>query len=216
MQNFTFFEVSNYFSYFYSLLLIYSIGKGFKLEKSSWAAFSAAGPARCRPQPISTCKAGLLRLLPRDAAKWVPAPREPHMSASLCCDTAGRRQPNSRRWAIHPSPPRATRMTACPPATLSHRVSRGAPWRPITAARLRLLLAALPANEIPATPRAKVLHPSLCELPSHPFTCRLTCEPLASRIATKASHQSAALVDRYQGRYAATMPAPSTRRQGLT
>jgi hypothetical protein len=215
MQNFTFFEVSKYFSYFYPLLLIYSIGKGFKLEKSSWAAFSVAGPARCRPQPISTCEAGPRRLLPRDAAKWVPAPHEPHMSASLCCDTAGRRQPNSRRWAIHPSPPRATRMTVCPPATLSRCVGCGVPWHPITAARLRLLLAALPTDEIPATPHAKVLHPSLCELPSHPFACCLTCEPLAIPIAAKVSHQSAALVDRYQGRYAATMLAPSTRRQGL-
>jgi hypothetical protein len=30
---------------------------------------------------------------------------------------------------------------------------------------LPLLLAALPTGEIPAVPHAKVLHPSLCELP---------------------------------------------------
>jgi hypothetical protein len=46
MPNFTFFEVHNYFSYFYSLLLIYSIGKRIKMEKSLWAVFSEAGPAR--------------------------------------------------------------------------------------------------------------------------------------------------------------------------
>jgi hypothetical protein len=86
----------------------------------------------------------------------------------LCCDTTGLRRPNSCRWAIHPSPPRATRMTACPPATLSHCVNCDAPWHPVTTAPLCLLLTALPAGEIPAMPRAKVLHPSLCELSSHP------------------------------------------------
>jgi hypothetical protein len=39
----------------------------------------------------------------------------------------------------HPSPPHATRMAACSPATLSHRVGCGALWRPVTAARLCLL-----------------------------------------------------------------------------
>jgi hypothetical protein len=129
----------------------------------------------------------------------------------LCCDTVDRRRPNSRRRAVHPSPPHATRMTACPLATLSRRVGCGAPWHPIIVARLRLLLAALPADEIPATPHVKVLHPSLCELSSHPFTCRLACEPLASRIAAEASRRPAAPVDYCQGSCAAMMPAPSTR-----
>jgi hypothetical protein len=111
--------------------------------------------------------------------------------------------------------PHATRMTACPPATLSRRVDCGAPWRPITVFHLCLLLDALPAGEISATPHAKELHPSLCELPSHPFACCLACKPLSSRIAAKVLRHPTAPVDRCQGRYAATIPAPSTRRQGL-
>jgi hypothetical protein len=35
-------------------------------------------------------------------------------------------------------------MPTCAPAALSHRIDCGAPWRPITAARLHLLLATLP------------------------------------------------------------------------
>jgi hypothetical protein len=138
----------------------------------------------------------------------LPCSLPPKPVPFLCCDTAGRRRPNSRQRAVHPSPPRATRMTACPPATLSRRVGCGALWCPINAARLCLLLATLPAGEIPATPCIKVLHPSLCELLSHPFACCLACEPLASRIAAKASHRPAASVDRCQGCCAATMPAP--------
>jgi hypothetical protein len=106
-------------------------------------------------------------------------------------------------------------MTVCPPATLNRRVGCGALWHPIIAARLHLLLTALPADETLATPSAKVLHPSLCELPSYPFACRLSCEPLASRIAAEVSRHLAASVDRYQGRCAATMSVPSTRQQGL-
>jgi hypothetical protein len=123
-----------------------------------------------------------------------PAITPPKLVPFLCCDTADRRQPNSYRWAVHPSPPRATRMTACPAATFSRCVDCGAPWHPIIAARLRLLLAALLTGEIPATPRAKVLHPSLCELSWHFFACRLAC---------------------CHGRCATTMSTPSTRRQGL-
>jgi hypothetical protein len=114
------------------------------------------------------------------------------------------------------SSPAKFSSTGRPPVTtLSRRVSYGAPWCPVTAARLHLLLAALPVIEIPAMPRANVLHPSLCELPSHPFSCHLACEPLASRIAAEASRRPAAPEDRCQGRCAATMPALSTRRQGL-
>jgi hypothetical protein len=87
-------------------------------------------------------------------------------------------------------------MTACPPATFSRRIDCSAPWRPITIARLRLLLTALPASEILDTPRTMVLHPSLYELPSHHFACRLACEPLSSCIATEALHRPTAPVDR--------------------
>jgi hypothetical protein len=52
MQNFTFFEVSKYFSYFYSLLLIYSIGKGIKLENHRGPFFSVAGPTQLCLGPI--------------------------------------------------------------------------------------------------------------------------------------------------------------------
>jgi hypothetical protein len=87
---------------------------------------------------------------------------------------------------------------------------------PASAARLCLLLAALPIGEIPAMPHTKVLHTTLYEMPSHPFACLLTCEPLASLIAAEASCRPTAPVNRYQGRCTAMMPAPSTRRQGLT
>jgi hypothetical protein len=133
----------------------------------------------------------------------------------LCCDTASHRRINSHRRAIHPSPPRTTRMTPCPPATLSHCIGCGAPWRPVAATCLCLFLAALPTGEIPAMPRTKVLHPSLYELSSHPFACRLTCEPLASRIDTEASRRLATPIDRCQGHYTTTMTTPNTRLQGL-
>jgi hypothetical protein len=53
MPNFAFFRGPKYFSYFYSLLLIYSIGKRFKWKKSLWAVFSVVGPALHRSRPIS-------------------------------------------------------------------------------------------------------------------------------------------------------------------
>jgi hypothetical protein len=81
-----------------------------------------------------------------------PCPLPPKLIPFLYCDTARRHRPNSHRWVIHPSPLRTTRMIVCPPATLSHRVGCGAPWPPVTAARLRLLHAALSASEILATP----------------------------------------------------------------
>jgi hypothetical protein len=137
----------------------------------------------------------------------LPCPLPPIPVRFLCCDTTGHCWPNSHRWAVHPSPPRATRMTTCPPATLSYCVGCGAPWRPVTAARLRLFFAALPAGEILATPHAKVLHPSLCELTSYPFACRLAYESLASRIVAEVSHRPAASLDRCQGRCATTMLA---------
>jgi hypothetical protein len=146
----------------------------------------------------------------------LPRPLPPKPIPFLCCDTANHHWPNSRQRAVHPSPPYATRMTACPPATLSRRVGCGAPWHPVTAARLHLLLAALPVSEIPAMPHTKVLHTTLYEMPSHPFACLLACEPLASRIAAEASRRPAAPVNRCQGRCTATMPVPSTLRQGLT
>jgi hypothetical protein len=234
MQNFTFSEVSNYFSYFYSLLLIYSIGKiimgrflhdrpsstptSAPLRVRSWPAPSASS-RRCQVGP-GTSRTPHVSLTPSRAGNCYapnppPCPLLPKPIPFLCCDTVGHHRPNSHQRVIHQSPPRSTRMTACPPATLSYRVSCGAPWCPITTAHLRLLLAALPAGQILAMPRAKVLHPSLCELLSYPFSYRLTCEPLASCIATEASHHPAATVDRCQGHCSTTIPVPSTWRQGL-
>jgi hypothetical protein len=170
------------------------------------------GPDTLRTPPVNLTSS---RAGNRYAHDPLPRPLTLKPVPFLCCDTVDRHRPNSCRRAVHPSPPRATRMTACPPVTLSRRVGCGAPWHPVIVARLRLLLAVLPADEIPATPHAKVLHSSLCELSSHPFTCRLACEPLASRIAAEASCRPAASVDCCQGSCTAMMPAPSTRRHGL-
>jgi hypothetical protein len=69
VPNFTFFRGPQVFLLFYSLLLIYSIGKEFKMEKSPWAVFSVAGPARHWPRPNPACKAGPRRLLPWHATR---------------------------------------------------------------------------------------------------------------------------------------------------
>jgi hypothetical protein len=185
------------------------------LRVRSWPTPSASsgrchvvpGVSRTPPISLTSSQAGN-----RYAPDPLPRPLPLKPVPFLCCNTTGRRRLNSHRRVVHPSPPRATRMTACPPTTLSRSIGCGASWRPVTAARLRLLLTALPTDEIPATLHAKVLHPSLCELPLHPFACRLACEPLATRIATEASRRPAAPVDRCQGCCVATMPMPSTRR----
>jgi hypothetical protein len=61
------------------------------------------------------------------------APSSP--KSTLLCSPAWQCRPNFRRRAGHPSPPHATRMVACSPATLSRHINRGAPWCPITTAR---------------------------------------------------------------------------------
>jgi hypothetical protein len=76
-------------------------------------------------QPVTTPPS----LTDRARLSALPSPK-----SSLLCLPEWQHRPNCRRRADHPSPPRATRMTACSPATLSHHVSCGAPWRPITAA----------------------------------------------------------------------------------
>jgi hypothetical protein len=108
MQNFTFFEVPKYFSNFYSCLLIHSIGKGFKLEKSLWAVFLRSRPSSALPQPNPAGEAGPRRLLPRDAAKRAPAPHGPHLSASLL---------HGRETAMHPTRYRACYRSNPPPSS---------------------------------------------------------------------------------------------------
>jgi hypothetical protein len=127
----------------------------------------------------------------------------------LCCDTTGRRRPNSCRWAIHPSPPHATRMTACPPATLSHCVNCGAPWHPVTTAPCVCSSPRCPPVKFRPRPAPR------CSIQAS-VSCRHIPPLLASRIAVKASCRPAAPVNRCQGRCAATIPTPNTQRQGLT
>jgi hypothetical protein len=111
------------------------------LEKSLWAIFSTAGPARRRPRPISArepaCQPVTVPPSLTDGARLsaLSSPKSPLLCSAPVCP----HRPNSHRRAGHPSPPRATRMAACPPATLSHHVSCDVPWRLITVARLRLL-----------------------------------------------------------------------------
>jgi hypothetical protein len=114
------------------------------MEKILWAVFSAVGPALHRPRCIFVCEAArqpiTAPLSPTDGAclSALSSPKSP-----LLFSPTWQRRPNCRRRADHPSPPRTTRMATCSPATLSHRVSYGAPWHPITAARLRLPSSAL-------------------------------------------------------------------------
>jgi hypothetical protein len=54
MPNFTFSEDPKYFSYFYPLMLIYSIGKGFELEKIIVGRFLRGRPTPS--QPIPACE----------------------------------------------------------------------------------------------------------------------------------------------------------------
>jgi hypothetical protein len=65
---------------------------------------------------------------------------------------------------------------------------------------LPLLLAALPAGEIPATPRAKVLHPSLCELPVAYLRLPPRLRTAGELHCAEASRRPAASVDRYHRR----------------
>jgi hypothetical protein len=71
MQRFTFYEIPNYFSYFYSLLLIYLIEKivvgRFLYGRARTPPTLAHLRVRSRPH----------HLLPQDAAKWALAPHGP-------------------------------------------------------------------------------------------------------------------------------------------
>jgi hypothetical protein len=59
MPNFTFSEVPNYFSYFYSLLLVYSIGNGFKMKKISVGRFLYGRPSSAPTLAHLHTRAGL-------------------------------------------------------------------------------------------------------------------------------------------------------------
>jgi hypothetical protein len=54
IPNFAFSEVPKYFSYFYSLLLTYSIGKEFKIEKIIVGRFLCGQPSSA-PTPAYSC-----------------------------------------------------------------------------------------------------------------------------------------------------------------
>jgi hypothetical protein len=193
-------------------MLNYSIGKRLKMKKNHCGSFSlwlaqrcsASRPDLARERPITISRATVT-----DRRSPLVSPLFPQIP--LLCSPAWQRRLNCQRRAGHPSPPlcrKDAHVCTCRPKP-SHRL------RCTVASHHRCPPASAPRHaatgEIPTTPRAKVLHASLCELPSHPFACRLACEPLASCIATEASRRPIALVDRCQGRCTATMPAPSTR-----
>jgi hypothetical protein len=90
------------------------------------------GPDASRTPPVSLTSS---RAGNRYAPNLLPRPLPFKPIPFLCYNTADHRRPNSCRWAIHPSPPHATRMPTCVPAALSHRVGCGAPWRPIATGR---------------------------------------------------------------------------------
>jgi hypothetical protein len=77
-------------------------------------------------------------------------------------------------------------MTAYPPATLIHRVDCGAQWRPVTTARLHLLLAVPTAGEIPSTPA-----------PRCTIQASVSCRRISSPAASPANRWQAALPPRH-------------------
>jgi hypothetical protein len=101
---------------------------------------SAAVP----PNPIS-CVSGPLPIpMPpslTDGARLLvlSSPKSP--SSARQRGNAGQIAGDGPTTCHHPS---VARMPMCAPAALSHRISYGAPWRPVTDARLLLLHAALP------------------------------------------------------------------------
>jgi hypothetical protein len=123
-------KVPNYFFIFYSLLLIYSIGKIVVDRFLRGRPSSAPIPAHLH------ARAGLLahyRVTVAD--RWTLVRPSSPKSLLPCSAPACPHRPISHQRASHPSPPRATRMAAWSPATLSYRISCGAPWCPITATR---------------------------------------------------------------------------------
>jgi hypothetical protein len=108
-------------------MLIYSIGKIFKLE-------NRRGPLSPRPAQIDADPGPSLRVSqPASSLTRCQLPLPPNF---LCSAPVCPRQPNSRRRAGHPSPPHATRKPTCSPAALSHHAGCGAPWRPTAAVLL--------------------------------------------------------------------------------
>jgi hypothetical protein len=131
MQNFTFFEAPKFF-----FLFLFSPVDLFNWKKSLWAAFFTIGPARRRPRPIYTCEAGPCHLLPRDAAKWAPVPRGPHLPASLLCGRETATHPTRYRacYSSNPSPSSAATPSVVDgqipvdgPVTRHHPPSQGCP-----------------------------------------------------------------------------------------
>jgi hypothetical protein len=113
----------------FSPAVLFNWKKDLIWKKSLWAVFSAVGPALHRPGPSSCASQHASRYRATIADRRGSSPKSP-----LLCSLTWQHRPNCRRRAGHPSPPHATRMVACSPATLSHRFGYGAPWHPITAA----------------------------------------------------------------------------------
>jgi hypothetical protein len=137
MQNFTFSEVPKYSSYFYSLLVIYSIRKRIKNGKIVVGCFLYGRPsAAVPPSPIS-CVSGLLpfptpsSLTDGNRMSVLSSPKSP--SSARLCGNAGQITSDGLTTHHHPS---VARIPMCAPAALSHHVDRGTPWCPITAAPL--------------------------------------------------------------------------------
>jgi hypothetical protein len=132
-------EVSKYFSYFYSLLLVYSIGKGFKLEKISVGRFLYGRPSSA-PTPAHL---HVRASLPARYCTTVAVRRGPPVGVVFPqilpgCALAGIAAAIPVAASSTRHHPIIVRIPTCVPATLSRRIGYGASWCPITAARLRL------------------------------------------------------------------------------
>jgi hypothetical protein len=111
-----------------------SCGKYSNLSPCKFLIFqrSLTGPALHRPSPSSRKSPDCLIGTSRKSADCLIG-----TSIGKFCgqhSPVWRRRPNCLRWADHPSPPRASRMSTCAPAPLSRHVSHGAPWHPVIAA----------------------------------------------------------------------------------
>jgi hypothetical protein len=137
MQNFTFFEVPKYFSYFYSLLLIYSIGKRIKNRKIIVGRFLYGRPSAVVPPSLISPVSGPLPFLApvslTDGARLSVLSSTKSPSSARPCGNTGQIAGDGPATSHHPS---ITRMPTCAPVALSYHIGCGAPWHPIAAAPL--------------------------------------------------------------------------------
>jgi hypothetical protein len=199
-------KVPKYFSYFYSLLLIYSIEKRFKLEKNHRGPFSllstqrcsASGPDLARKQPITVSRAAIA-----DRRSPPVSPLFPQIP--LVCSSTWQRRPDCWRRVDHPSPPlyhKDAHVCVCclePSRWLRCIVASRHRWPPaLPSSSLRRSDSG--ANRSTTRPRAG------CFVTGQLLPC--LCMPLGRPVPllTEASCRPATPVDRCQCRCTATMP----------